>query len=531
LYEQNFDDLPLQGSVNERLGPGKVTAVATEPGTAPYPNAFAKSDPSTGVGGSTWEIDNTLGQFDGVPSLGYSPSPTTGNAGVPGAGLPNYGVDEWEGWSFASKSFWLTADQQDRQLFTAGQGTIAVVDADEYFDLGDTNDPVNGGYLNSGLKSPAISVVGDGSNFYTLKYDSSWRDEALDDDYGPNPALNATNNQAVEILAVFDNGVTQVIDGWNSDSTSATFKNDAANEPGRTASFLAPAGASSVRLHFNYANAANDWWWAVDNLSLKNENTSTDVWTEDFEDVTLGPSVNEREAFTAKQTVAQGTANTLSRPESFSNDPSPIGWSIDNSGLPAASVGNNDIGVYEWEGWNFAPLSFWTFADTQNRQQFTKCVGNCAIADSDEWTDLGSTGGAMNTVLVSKPIDISSVVPGDLRLSFDSSWRPEGDQVAKITVDYGDGNGPQTVLLWDSVEGSPNFHLDATNESIVDLPVSSPAGATTAVFRFEHLGGNNNWWWAIDNIVVSAVPEPTSFGMLLVGAIGLGAMSSRKRES
>jgi hypothetical protein len=137
----------------------------------------------------------------------------------------------------------------------------------------------------------------------------------------------------------------------------------------------------------------------------------------------------------------------------------------------------------------------------------------------------------MNTVLVSKPIDITSVVPGDLRLSFDSSWRPEGDQVAKITVDYGDGNGPQTVLLWDSVSGSPNFHGDATNESIVDLPVSSPAGATTAVFRFEHLGGNNNWWWAIDNIVVSAVPEPTSFGMLLVGAIGLGAMSSRKRES
>lgn len=531
LYSENFDTLPLLGSVNERLGPGKVTVVATEPGTAPYPNAFAKSDPSMGLSGTSWEIDNALGQFDGVPSIGYSPSPTTGNVGVPGAGLPDYGVDEWEGWSFASKSFWLTADQQDRQLFTAGEGTVAVVDPDEYFDLGDTDDPVHGGYFNSSLKSPSVAVVGDGSNFYTLTYDSSWRDEALDDDYGPNPALNATNNQSVEILAVFDNGVTQVIDGWNSDSTSATFKNDAPNEVDRQVAFLAPAGASSVRLHFNIANAANDWWWAIDNLSLKNVNSDTEVWNENFEDVELGPSVNEREAFTTKQTVAAGTANTLSRPNSFTNDPTPVGWSVDNSGLPGGTLGDNDIGVYEWEGWSFAPLEFWTFADTQNRQQFTKCVGNCAIADSDEWTDLGNpgAGGPMNTVLASPAIDISGVGPGNLRLSFDSSWRPEDAQTALITVDFNDGNGPQTVLLWESDSNSPNFHPDATNESVTNLLVNNPAGAATATFRFSHLGGNNNWWWAVDNIVVSAVPEPASFGLLLVGAIGMSVVSSRQR--
>lgn len=529
LFSENFDSLPLLGSVNERLGPGNVTRIATDPDSVPFPNSIKDFGPSfSRTGPAGWEVDNALSQFDGVPSLGYFPSPTIGNAGVPGAGLSDYGVNEWEGWSFANKAFWVdVAGDQNRSQFTSGIGTVAVVDPDEYFDLGDSDHPVNGGYYNSSLKSPTIGIVGE--NFYTLTFDSSWRPEAFDDTYGPDPSLNSTNNQAVEILAVFDNGFTQVIDGWNSDSSSPHYKPDATNEAGRQASFLAPAGANSVRLHFNMANAANDWWWAIDNLKLENLNTVSQVWSEDFESAPLGPSENERLAFTAKQTVAEATPNTQSRPDSFTNVP-PAGWNIDNSGLPAGTLGNNDIGVYEWEGWSFATREFWNFADLQRRQEFTKCVANCAIADSDEWTDLGASSnfGPMNTVLITPAIDISGIGEGNLRLSFDSSWRPEGNQVAEITVDFNDGNGPQPVMLWTSDPASPDFHGDATNESILDLIVNNPASASTATFRFAHLGGNNNWWWAIDNIVVSAVPEPTSFGLLL-GAIGVGAISARKR--
>ena len=50
-------------------------------------------------------------------------------------GDPNYGVDEWEGWSFANKSFWIFADDQGRSSFTNGVGTVAVADADEWDDL------------------------------------------------------------------------------------------------------------------------------------------------------------------------------------------------------------------------------------------------------------------------------------------------------------------------------------------------------------------------------------------------------------
>ena len=98
-----------------------------------------------------------------------------------------------------------------------------------------------------------------------------------------------------------------------------------------------------------------------------------------------------------------------------------------------------------------------------------------------------------------------------------------------ITVDYGDGNGPQEVMLWVSDSMDPNFHDAATNET-VNLVLNNPAGATTAQLRFMHLGGNNNWWWAFDNVQVSSVPEPSSclLAMFLTSMVGLTVRRRRQ---
>src|SRR5262245_19073252 len=72
LFSENFDSLPLMDSVNERLGFPHVTRVATDPNSASIPNAFTKTGPAG------WSIDNTLGTFNG--------GPTVGNSGVAGAG-------------------------------------------------------------------------------------------------------------------------------------------------------------------------------------------------------------------------------------------------------------------------------------------------------------------------------------------------------------------------------------------------------------------------------------------------------------
>ncbi|MGE3641353.1 MAG: PEP-CTERM sorting domain-containing protein, partial [Pirellulales bacterium] len=346
--------------------------------------------------------------------------------------------------------------------------------------------------------------------------------------------------QAVEVLAVYNDpaGTTQQRLVWNSDPASPTFKNDAQNET-LSFNFGVPAGATSVSFKFNYVNAANDWWWAVDNLEVTNLSAGgASVWAENFDGVALQDSVNERRSTVpSKLTAVESAPNSSSRPDSFTNVP-PTDWAIDNSGLPAGTVGRDDKGVYEWEGWNFATLDFWKFADTQGREQFTKCTGNCAIADSDEWTDLGGPGGPMDTLLTSPTLDITGVDAGKLRVAFDSSWRQEDDQVAQVEVSY-DGGAWEKILRYESHQTvddgmggtmpNPNFHPDATNESVL-LALANPGGAHTAQLRFSYLGGNNNWWWAVDNVKVSAVPEPSTCGLMLLAAASVAAAGRTRRQ-
>ncbi len=519
VFQENFDSLVLEESVNERLGTVIVTREASDPDSTPIPNAFSP------VGPVGWSVNRTtFGMFDGVPSDTYSPSPTIGNVGVPGTGAADYGVDEWEGWNFARKDFWVeAAGEQDRELFTNASGTVAVADPDEYYDLGD-GPSGSGGYYNSSMSTPSIAVSGGvAGNFYTLSFDSSWRPEAFDDDH-PSGLINA-NNQAVELLARFSDGGVVVVDGWNSDDTSPTFKDDAPNER-VDALVFAPPGVDAVTFEFNIANAGNDWWWAVDNIDLVEGLApgGMSVYSEDFESVVLGASVNERQAFD-KTTVAEATPDTFARPDSFTHT-APDGWAIDNTGLPGGGVSRDDVGVFEFEGWSFMTREFWNFADTQGREDFLKCVGNCAVADSDEFDDLndGNDGGPLDTLLITPEIDITSVPEGELGLLFDSSWRDEDAQTALITAEFfdADGNSLGTVeaLRWESDPASLFFHNENYNETVL-MGVDNPAGAASVQLTFAYLGGSNNWWWAVDNIQVGVVPEPSTLGLLGISLLAL----------
>ena len=502
LFEENFDGLTLQDSVNERLAFNIATRLASDPDSTPIPSVYSPDGP---VG---WTVDRTgFGLFDGVPSSTYSPSPTTGNVGVPGSGVEDYGVDEWEGWNFVDRDFWVdAAGQQRREEFISGSGAIAVADPDEYFDLGSPNDPTNGGYFNTSMRTPSISVSP--STLYTLSLDSSWRDEAFDDDH-PSGLINA-NNQAVEILARFNTGETSVITGWNSDPTSATFKDDAPNER-LSLGVFAPSGATSVSFEFNMANAGNDWWWAVDNLELSGAGGGGAVWSENFEGVPLGDSVNERRAFT-KTTTAESTPDTQPRPDSFTHTP-PTDWTIDNSGIPGGGVSRDDNGVFEFEGWTFTTQEFWTFADGQGRADFTLCQNICAIADSDEFDDLGTgnDAGPLDTLLITPRIDIAAVASGDLGMEFDSAWRAEGSQTALVTAEFFDASGNSLgtteALRWESEAASPNFHADNTNESVL-LAVDNPSDAAEVQFTFSYLNGRNNWYWGVDSIRIGSLTAP-----------------------
>jgi hypothetical protein len=254
-------------------------------------------------------------------------------------------------------------------------------------------------------------------------------------------------------------------------------------------------------------------WQMLTGVSL-----AVTVFSEDFEGLPLGPNVDEA---TAGTTVWTKTA--------------PAGWTIDDSGIPG--VGTAMDGVTEWAGWSFANKDWWVqTAGDQNRSQFLKGSGTVAVADPDEWDDQAhpdsAASGWYKTYLSTPPISLAGAVANTAQLTFDSSWRPEFDdnyhQSARVTVSY-DGGPAQEVLLWLSDSASGNFKPDATNETVtVDL--GNPVGASSMVLTFGLFDAGNDWWWSVDNIAVTAVPEPSTLAMSLVGLLGVALLLRRRHQ-
>ena len=230
-------------------------------------------------------------------------------------------------------------------------------------------------------------------------------------------------------------------------------------------------------------------------LSTRNVSAQrTQLFFEDFESVQLGESIDE----------------VLYEEEVWTNVP-PEGWSIEND-IP--EIDEEGIGVTEWKGWSFADLEWWVAAaGDQRRSEFLSAEGNVAIADPDEWDDIGDPKqyGLYNTWLKTPPIPVVGVEANTLILDFASSWRPEGfddvdlinNQTAQITASF-DGSDPVEIMLWDSDTGSDFYHDHYPDEE-VSVSIDNPAGAKSVVLEFALLTSYNDWWWAIDNIQLTGV--------------------------
>jgi hypothetical protein len=197
----------------------------------------------------------------------WTPTPPVGwvtnHSGMPGYGDPaNDGRTEWAGWTFAKKDFWIASDNQTRDNFTRGTGTLAIADPDEWDDAAhpqyDAN--TNALYFNTFLATPSINVSGALPSSIFLKFDSSWRPEGFDD-------WGGTNNQTATVTVSYNGGAPVEVLRWDSQEGGSYFKPDTQNE----AVFLPlanPAGVTSMVVTFAMTKAANDWWWAFDNLEI-----------------------------------------------------------------------------------------------------------------------------------------------------------------------------------------------------------------------------------------------------------------------
>ncbi|MHC4626082.1 MAG: LamG domain-containing protein, partial [Planctomycetota bacterium] len=313
LFEEDFEALVLGPNVDEALAGDEV---------------WTKTPPSG------WTIDDS---------------------GVPGAGDPaNDGVTEWAGWSFANRDWWVeTAGDQERSQFVLANGTIAVVDPDEWDDQNRAP-----GLLNSFLSTPEIDVssIEAGAGTIQLKFDSSWRRE---------------DTQTANITVQFDGGDPVEVLRYESEGADTGFvKDDAVNEA-VTVEIDRPAAAKKMVVTFGMTEAGNDWWWAIDNVQISGIPRERIIALyEDFETVELGVSLEE----------APGT-------EEVWTDTPPEGWFVDESGIPG--IGDLAVdGVTEWAGWAFTNKEWWiSVAGNQRRVEFELGQGTVAVADPDEWDD------------------------------------------------------------------------------------------------------------------------------------------------
>jgi hypothetical protein len=289
---------------------------------------------------------------------------------------------------------------------------------------------------------------------------------------------------------------TQLDDGVMTDSTTGGSPDSGATEVGPDAYSLSSTYHASFRADginavvFRFApyseGAVHRQIWGMNGFVLELEKTV--LFSEDFEGLPLGPSIDEG--------ITQGVAG-----ENVWTDTPPEGWTVDESGIPGIGMDATD-GVTEWAGWAFADKAWWTeTAGDQDRSMFELGSGIVAVADPDEWDDderlpIPIEADPYDTWLTTPAIDIAGAEAGTLQLKFDSSWRPEFDdnyhQTASITASF-DGGDPVLVMLWESDGASDNFHPYATNETVT-IDLEHPEGARRLVLTFGLSDAGNDWW-------------------------------------
>ncbi len=214
-----------------------------------------------------------------------------------------------------------------------------------------------------------------------------------------------------EVLVSFDEG----------ESFATLLTLDAATVPGGQSSLaranetvmleaLAPNSASNVQFAWRLSQADNDWWWAIDDITLTGERNDdpTVLLSENFDDLPL-------------QDVVDEATPDPDRPV-WTPTP-PAGWAQEVASTTSP-------GATEFQGWTFMEQAFWVAtAGNQSRDTFALADGTIAVADPDEWDDVNQ-GAAGNTdefdsTLATPLIDLTPVGGG----------QPAGEPAGIVGID------------------------------------------------------------------------------------------------
>jgi hypothetical protein len=444
------------------------------------------------LGQSPEEQPTAFGVWSDAPPAGW----TIDRTGVPGytAGDPaNNGVKDWAGWVVADKSWWVTvAGDQDRSQFSRGAGKVLIADDDEWDDAAHPTDT----YYNTFIKSPVITIpAGIPAGKIRLAFDSSWKPEGFDDWILPGQS-GPTNNQTGTVNVSYNGAAFQNVLNWNSQTGGPNFKGDATNE-GVDISLNYNGTATNLQLQFGLTLAANDWFWAIDNVrvfvpaapAVLRVDTGTGLAS-----IVGGDVINETINGYDISSVNGNLAPTGSLGLSFTKPDS-----VD--GPDAGSVVGNSID----ESWQLGAA---------NANQFSEFFLDGSSGFTSSRTE--SLGQIFNPA--------TSVANRDLQFTYTTSF---GDVVTGVVqyvtnpanADF-DGNGK--VDGADFLRWQRNFKSGTTlaqGDANADGQVN---GADLAIWK-AHYG------LASASGAGVGVPEPGSLGMLVFALVSGGASQLRRR--
>ena len=193
------------------------------------------------------EAYGACGNSIGPDVLGWTHEPPE-NWIIDNSNMPEVGTIEWRGWSFASMDFWVDAEDQLRSQFIRADGTVAVVDPDEWDDCGNA---ASFGSYNSILISPLIQLTGQPIN---ISFDSHYRQEA------PQQVSLTVTNSSGEII--------EMLLHYSSDPGSDNDSGDVLNQ---RLSFIVETDEDEIYLKWEMYDAGNNWYWAIDNVTIQSQ--------------------------------------------------------------------------------------------------------------------------------------------------------------------------------------------------------------------------------------------------------------------
>ena len=213
VYQENFEGATLIAAVSE------------------------SSSGLTAVNGGFW---NTLANS----GLGLS------NGGKDNFGSTTGRVTEWSGFNLSTHEFWNATSDQERSFpfnFTGSpQNIIAVADSDEFNDTGSSTEIDE---FNVFLQTSIIDLTGIDLATLSINFDSSFR--YFDDETA---VVNIYYNGSTSVAA----SINIIDSGFNS-----VFQSLSSTQLGLT------GAETSMLIEFAHEKADNDWWWAIDNISVQ----------------------------------------------------------------------------------------------------------------------------------------------------------------------------------------------------------------------------------------------------------------------